>query len=878
MKLWQLLWISINGLLLAASAAAAPEWTPCGWGGGGFYYAAVHHPALDGVIYMGGDVNGVYKTEDHGKTWRMINQGVANYGVFSLAVDRVNPQTVYAATESGLCKSTDGGEHWQLLPHTGRKELRITGEKGKSIRSVAVDPTDGKVVYAASPNGQVYKSTDGGQTWQVAYAKQSGTATLGGLCVQFGKVNDGWHGGLWMPLAFPKEVTSADCTGFGFRFQGDGRPPRDAFLNLKSASGATYRSRNLRELFAETQPRDVILTAKDFTLDADAAKKQPEQAKSWPATPDWATLNRMDFACVGPLMNEISVGRFASVFFALTRTPDGKTASAAAPALWTVHDLAKTKPAATYGNIRIGTPATGNIYSVAVAAKKPALVLAATESSGLVLSADAGKTWRELPTPKKASSIAIAESDPNLIYAAFFTDGISKSTDQGQSWTPCNQGLPKGMSVIEVAVSPANPLDVYAIGTVDWNGSFYFSNDGRKTWTNSSQLAVEEIVNPTLPDDRGKSKTVRLSRPTNLSINPAKPKELFISANWRPCLSEDGGRTWTERVRGADITCATDIRFHGGRVYVSAMDEGTLTSADNGAQWRELWPRKYSDTLGGHNWRLAISGNPGAEHILATASPWNSAHPNCVILSEDGGKTFQGSATGLPTYIPMGNTMWGRSYARALAVDPQNPNILYLGMDGDAENGKPGGGIFKSEDGGHTWKQLANQPRSRRMFFGLAVDPTNSKRLYWGACGANGGVHRSEDGGATWQSVFNGESWVFNLLVTGDGTVYCPGANLWRSTDHGKTWKQLTKLKGNHVIVGLESHPRDPKTVWYSALTWSGDAEGGVFKTSDGGTTWQEITGNLPYLKPMVLRFNPTTEELWAGGVGLYRLKQTAKP
>jgi hypothetical protein len=249
-----------------------------------------------------------------------------------------------------------------------------------------------------------------------------------------------------------------------------------------------------------------------------------------------------------------------------------------------------------------------------------------------------------------------------------------------------------------------------------------------------------------------------------------------------------------------------------------------------------------------------------------------------VVLSEDGGKNFRGVTTGLPNYVPTANTMWGQGYARALAVDPQNPQVVYLGIDGDCDEGRSGGGIFKSVDGGHTWGQLANQPRSRRMFFALAVDPTDPQRIYWGACGAGGGLHCSEDGGTSWRQVFANESWVFNVLVTGDGVVYCAGNNLWRSTDHGKTWKQLTHLPGSRVIVGLESDPRDPRSMWISATTWSDDAEGGVFKTRDGGATWQEITGNLPYCKPLVLRFNPATEELWAGGVGLYRLKQPAAP
>ncbi len=50
--------------------------------------------------------------------------------------------------------------------------------------------------------------------------------------------------------------------------------------------------------------------------------------------------------------------------------------------------------------------------------------------------------------------------------------------------------------------------------------------------------------------------------------------------------------------------------------------------------------------------------------------------------------------------------------------------------------------------------------------------------------------------------------------------------------------------------------------------------DGAIYKTIDGGTTWQEITGGIPYVKPLVLRFNPATSELWAGGVGLYKIKQ----
>lgn len=677
--------------------AAEANWQQTGWGGGGYFYSSVYHPTKDGVIYLGGDVAGVYKTEDHGRNWRMINNGIAGYGVFSLAVDQRNPETVYAATEDGLCKSTNGGETWVTLPKTGRKALRITGEKGKSIRSIAVDPTNSNIVYAASPAGKVYKSIDGGQTWEVSYER---------------KVDEG------------------------------------------------------------------------------------------------------------------------------------------APA--------NTKPA--------------TIYSVTIAPKYPNVIIAATHEAGLVLSNDSGATWTELDAPKKAACATFDPSNPQVIYGAFFEKGIWKSVDAGKTWTDISTGIPKGTAVREVAVSAANANDIYAIGKIGWTGVFVLSNDGGKTWKNSTTIAVNLNDNPTLDNvNNGKA---QLSAPTNVNINPRNAKEIFVSANWRNCISNDGGLTWNQVDRGADISCITDIRFNAGKAYVTAMDEGTFASDNHGKSWRQLWPLKHITELSGHNWRVAVNTVNGAEQIIATASPWSET-PNRIIRSEDGGKTFQVINAGLPTYIPRPNTMWGQGYARALAVDPNDPKTVYVGIDGDPADGKSGGGIFKSVDSGVTWKQLAQQPGSRRMYYALTVDPTNSKRLFWGACGDGGGLYRSEDGGDSWKQVFSDETWVWNVHVTGDGTIYTSGKNLWRSTDHGATWKQVTKgLKEGRALVGIEVHPRDPKTIWISTTAWDNSANGGIYKTSDGGTTWTDITGNIPYVRPQVIRFNPVTNELWAGYVGLYKLKQ----
>ena len=857
----------------AAPAEAAPSWQWAGWGGGGFYYAVAFHPTLDGVIYLGGDVAGVYKSEDHGLTWRLANNGLADYGVFSLAVDRTAPGTVYASTAGGLCKSTDGAAHWRLLPGTGPDRLRLSGEKGRSVRCLAVDPVDGRILYAGSPSGKILKSTDGGESWKVVHEKSAEKDPPGTLRVQFGKTNEAWHGGFWFPLAFPKDVAPVDCAGFGFSFQGDGTVPQDAFLTLKTSDGTAYRSKNLREIFKQTQWGDIVLEAKDFSLDPEEAKKNPEKAKAYSGTPDWSAIARMDFVCVGPLMNEAPVGKFGRFFFALTRAPDGQAPPAGSPIRSAVKEFADQGNVPSYGNIRMGSAQGGSVFTVAVAQKEPSLVLAATEDEGVLLSRDAGATWTSLTTPQEASSVAVAPSDPSVLYATFTKEGVWKSTDQGQTWKNASKGLPEKVSLIEVAVNPADPMDVSVIGANGWTGYFAYSRDGGQTWTESLQVKPDPEGSPTLPEDY--KTTTPLSVPKNISINPLNPKEYFIAANWRSCHSADGGQSWSERVRGADISCVYDLRFHKGRTYAAAMDEGVLASDDHGQRWRALWPLRYDAELSGHHWRLAISDHQGGPRILSTCSPWNSTGPNRVVVSEDGGQTFTRIAAGLPETVPTANTMWGTGYPRALAADPRNPDTIYLGIDGDPSPGKSGGGVFKTEDGGKTWRPLPSQPASRRMFFGLAVDPTDSKRLFWGACGTDGGLYRSEDSGASWQLVFKNELWIFNVHLAADGTVYCPGKNLWRSSDHGTTWKQITDFPyGERLILGLETDPTNPRRIWFATTTWDGRAEGGVFESTDGGGSWQEITGDLPYRKPMILRFNPETRDLWAAGVCLFKCRR----
>jgi len=868
-------------LLLAFAAggvrAAEPAWRATGWGGGGFFWSCAFHPTRDGVIYLGGDVGGAYKSEDKGKHWRFINRGLADYAVYALAASKASPDTVYAGTVSGLCKSADAGEHWEFLDETAKGKLDLSVERASSVRPIAADPANGSIVYAGSRHGKLYKSEDGGKSWRrldylQAFAGQQRTTAppafrgTGCLALTFESEAGDWdRNGRVERGFFPKVLDASAYARAAARFFVPAGAPRlQAQLVVQSGPKWLWQ----QGPFTDAKPGEWAEVALDLAGLKDLAEvrivyfvvRSPERGYKGEVYLDAFTLHPAAQGGKPLILGDWEKPGDTEGWNANQKIKDALFVTEARQSA----DLERKEK--------------GAISSVAVAASDPRLLFITSTEYGVLRSEDGGATWKHLPTPRNAACVAVAPSDPNTVYAAFRQEGVRRSADRGATWTVANAGIKQGCSIREVAVDPRDPNAVYCIGAANWEGYFYRSTDGGKTWEESRTLRRDFDSDPTCPEDYGgrATGTCPLSTPSNLAINPQRPGELFIAANWRNAFSADGGRTWEQRDRGADITCATDLRFVGSRIYVTAMDEGLLASEDNGSTWRVLCPLKYSTELSGHQWRVHVS--PSAERIVSTCSLWEKPL-NCAVVSDDGGRTFTTHAEGLPPRRPTANTMWGEGYARALAADPTDPNVLYLGIDGDPVPGQSqGGGIFKSTDGGRTWAPLPAQPGSRRVFYGLAVDPTNPRRLYWGACGAGGGLYRSDDGGASWSHVFKNEVWVFNVAVSPTGVVYCPGANLWRSDDHGATWRKLTSFEGSVSIVGLEINPKDDRVLWLSRVTWGTGAVGSVHESRDGGATWSDITGDLPYVKPIVLRFNPATDELWAGGVGLFKASRPTTP
>jgi photosystem II stability/assembly factor-like uncharacterized protein len=198
----------------------------------------------------------------------------------------------------------------------------------------------------------------------------------------------------------------------------------------------------------------------------------------------------------------------------------------------------------------------------------------------------------------------------------------------------------------------------------------------------------------------------------------------------------------------------------------------------------------------------------------------------------------------------------GLGSVRAVAIDPNNSNIIYAGTSFD--------GTFKSTNGGSTWTQSG--PSSEA----ITIDRNNSSILYAGTMG--GGVYKSTNGGGTWSAVNSGlptHAAVRALAIdpTNSNIVYAGemSRGVFKSTDGGTSWyatnSGLTAYGDNVHIITID--PRDPTTVYVGS-------EDGVFKSTNGGNTWSLSPFTIN--NGITIAIDPINSNItYAGGTGVLK-------
>jgi photosystem II stability/assembly factor-like uncharacterized protein len=261
--------------------------------------------------------------------------------------------------------------------------------------------------------------------------------------------------------------------------------------------------------------------------------------------------------------------------------------------------------------------------------------------------------------------------------------------------------------------------------------------------------------------------------------------------------------------------------------------DGMYKSIDAGKSWKHVG-LENTFQIG----RVIV--DPKTPNTVFVAALGNAYGPNPgrgVYRSRDGGASWQ--------RVLFKNEDVG---AIDLAFDPANSQTVYATLWNvrrppwfiyTPANG-PGAGIFKSTDGGTTWREISERiPAEGRGHIGIAVAPTKRNRIYAVVDAKEGGVFRSDDAGATWTRLSADKrlwdrGWYFEKVTVDPknaDVVYVMNTSVYRSTDAGKTWTAIKGAPGGDDYHQLWINPDDPKRMVLAS------DQGGIV-TVDGAATW----------------------------------------
>jgi len=320
--------------------------------------------------------------------------------------------------------------------------------------------------------------------------------------------------------------------------------------------------------------------------------------------------------------------------------------------------------------------------------------------------------------------------------------------------------------------------------------------------------------------------------------------------------------------------------------YFGATGGGVWKTTDGGSNWKNISDKYFGSTIG------AVAVAPSDENIIYVGEGENTMRGNVseglsgVWKSEDAGRTWKNMGLKDGRHIirlvihprnpdivwaaVMGNlfgpnetrggyktTDGGKNWRRVLYVNNQtgasdlvmeagNPEVFYAGTwrlirtPYSLESGGEGSGLWKSTDGGETWKNISTKkglPKGVWGIVGVAVAPSNPDKVYAILENANGGMYTSNDGGETWvltssDNNIRQRAWYYTKVFVdpkNENLVYAPNVGFMRSRDGGKTFTSVRTPHGDHHDLWID--PEDGNRMIVAD-------DGGGQVSFDGGENW----------------------------------------
>jgi photosystem II stability/assembly factor-like uncharacterized protein len=517
---------------------------------------------------------------------------------------------------------------------------------------------------------------------------------------------------------------------------------------------------------------------------------------------------------------------------------------------------------------------------------------------GIFASSNAGKTFSKSHDGKCNNLVAVGKS----VYAVVDNSVMAL---EGRSW----KKLDAGSTIASLAGGAENggaPL-LYAGGKEGINQSI----DGGKTWHNVFKTPVQMIV-----------------------MSPGQTQNAWAAERHKVFVTNDQGKTWasTFRMEGTDSNVDrswVQTQLHWG-YYVSPLGL-SVSPTDPNVAFVSTQGDFYITRNGGEHWSQLMNnpvgkkgGDPGFRYAcngLEVTSSWeylfdpNDANRTYIAYTDigfarsvDRGQTWISSTNGCPwsnTFyqVVFDPTVKGRLYA-ACSTRHDIPHWNHL----NANNKTQIGGVCQSDDYGANWKVLGKGSLPEFPCTSIAIDPKSpSGNLTMYVTLYEGGVYKSTDNGKTWKKKSNGLGNKGNMhafmvkIQPKTGDLYCSitamrenqtdfpvAGGLWKSSDGGDTWTDITKPLALKWATGFALDPNDPNTIYLAAATAPHTPQGGLYKTTDGGKNWKHVIDDATFAKNASPSFsqcmfvtlhpdNPSVVYLSTGSHGLWISKDAGK-
>ncbi len=706
------------------------KWRNCGAGGGGWLVSELESRHVKDRLFVGCDVGGFYFSENGGRSYEIRNDGLGSaYYVQCIKEHPKDPNVLILGTNCGLYKSNDLGKHWRLLDK-GFPEGDIYGHSAP-IAAIDWSESDPNIILAvlgargdpSSCNlcrtkfGAVYRSTDCGESWKMIVADGEEILRMRSMMAGFSvdprnpnsmlatttngvyRSEDGGVHWTRSSEGFPnfparklaRSVSNPDIVYAGFReppSKWDGRPKRAGFCRSDD-NGRTWRE--LSPL-PEKYSRDAGKYHWRYTEDGGIAIN--------PANPDLLWASGGSF---------LATGLFKSA-------DGGKT--------W--HEIfnCQYKPHVEKGD---WCPWGRGVGSMSLSMRDPKCFVFGT-SGTIFRTEDGGKTWSQRYSEARddgkentsglsvicARHVTVDPFVKDRVFFGFMDVSVFRSDDNGRSVVRCMNGIPQKYTNCNFSLVPdPDEKDVFYGTFGNWSPSrsiFLKTVDAGEHW----QRVGKEDNGWKEPGD---SDCLQL-------VKTADGKKVFVSLarNHGLQFSFDMGETWKFHGEG-DLPHAKSVfalASDGTSVYIGTHGEGKDNAAifrtdDFGATWKRVTPENLKIGKVGSLW---VRG----QRILAGTS--HGCGPQGIWYSRDGGAKWERVVKcfrGVGTMIGPDGTLYAISQ-----------------LPGWRDSCGDHGAVIFSKDDGKTWKTLFGSGFvNQGLGSFISLDPHNPKRL-WVGTGGNG--------------------------------------------------------------------------------------------------------------------------------------------